>query len=221
MPGQPRVVLLKPLVTSPLIEVGEFSYYDDPDDPMACETRNVLYHYGPERLVIGRFCALGAVGQGQVCFLSVGLVSGCDARDRRDGQPVVGLRPRCGGTARAGCRRRGRGPAGSRAGGARPIPGGVRRRDRRSGEARRGGVRRARRGRAQWPAARRARRSRVSNWAICLAGSAVLGAGAVRPGGRLVCGSDTRRWRSDSIRRASAIRRWDRRRWQRRRSRSE
>jgi hypothetical protein len=28
--GQPRVVLLKPLITSPLIEVGEFSYYDDP-----------------------------------------------------------------------------------------------------------------------------------------------------------------------------------------------
>ncbi|MDL4814039.1 integrase core domain-containing protein [Actinomadura opuntiae] len=37
MPGQPRVVLLKPLVTSPLIEVGEFSYYDDPDDPTAFE----------------------------------------------------------------------------------------------------------------------------------------------------------------------------------------
>ncbi|MET7304618.1 CatB-related O-acetyltransferase [Embleya sp. NPDC005575] len=59
MPGQPRVVLLKPLVTSPLIDVGEFSYYDDPDDPTAFETRNVLYHYGPERLLIGRFCALG------------------------------------------------------------------------------------------------------------------------------------------------------------------
>ncbi|MFF7245421.1 CatB-related O-acetyltransferase [Embleya sp. NPDC008237] len=59
MPGQSRVVLLKPLVTSPLIDVGEFSYYDDPDDPTAFETRNVLYHYGPERLVIGRFCALG------------------------------------------------------------------------------------------------------------------------------------------------------------------
>ena len=54
MPGQPRVVLLKPLVTSPLIEVGEYSYYDDPDDPTAFETRNVLYHYGPEKLVIGR-----------------------------------------------------------------------------------------------------------------------------------------------------------------------
>lgn len=44
-PEQPRVVLLKPLVTSPLIEVGEYSYYDDPDDPTAFETRNVLYHY--------------------------------------------------------------------------------------------------------------------------------------------------------------------------------
>ncbi|MFI8339210.1 CatB-related O-acetyltransferase [Streptomyces sp. NPDC085639] len=58
-PDQPRVVLLKPLLTSPLIEAGEYSYYDDPDDPTAFETRNVLYHYGPERLVIGKFCALG------------------------------------------------------------------------------------------------------------------------------------------------------------------
>lgn len=58
MPDQPRVVLLKPLVTSPLIEVGEFTYYDDPADPTAFETRNVLYHYGPDRLVIGKFCAL-------------------------------------------------------------------------------------------------------------------------------------------------------------------
>ncbi|WP_259453149.1 CatB-related O-acetyltransferase [Streptomyces ginkgonis] len=59
IPGEPRVVLLKPLITSPLIEAGEFSYYDDPDDPTAFETRNVLYHYGPEKLIIGRFCALG------------------------------------------------------------------------------------------------------------------------------------------------------------------
>jgi virginiamycin A acetyltransferase len=59
MPDQPRVVLLKPLITSPLIDVGEFSYYDDPDDPTAFETRNVLYHYGPEKLIIGKFCALG------------------------------------------------------------------------------------------------------------------------------------------------------------------
>ncbi len=59
IPGQPRVVLLKPLVTSPLIEVGDFSYYDDATDPAAFETRNVLYHYGPEKLIIGKFCAFG------------------------------------------------------------------------------------------------------------------------------------------------------------------
>lgn len=38
--------------------MGEYSYYDDPDDPTAFETRNVLYHYGPQKLVIGKFCAL-------------------------------------------------------------------------------------------------------------------------------------------------------------------
>ncbi|WP_450097616.1 hypothetical protein [Salinispora mooreana] len=39
MPEQPRVVLLKPLITSPLIEVGEFTYYDDPDDPTGANHR--------------------------------------------------------------------------------------------------------------------------------------------------------------------------------------
>ncbi|MCX5200211.1 CatB-related O-acetyltransferase [Streptomyces sp. NBC_00237] len=57
-PEQPRVVLLKPLVTSDLIEVGDYTYYDDPDDALAFETKNVLYHYGPDRLRIGKFCAL-------------------------------------------------------------------------------------------------------------------------------------------------------------------
>ena len=59
IPDQPRVVLLQPLITSPLVEVGEFTYYDDPDDATAFLTRNVLYHYGPEKLIIGKFCALG------------------------------------------------------------------------------------------------------------------------------------------------------------------
>ena len=58
--GQPRVVLLKPLITSPLIEVGEFSYYDDPEFADEFETRNVLHHYGPDRLIIGKFCAFAA-----------------------------------------------------------------------------------------------------------------------------------------------------------------
>jgi hypothetical protein len=38
IPDQTRVVLLKPLVTSPLIDVGEYSYYDDPVDAIAFET---------------------------------------------------------------------------------------------------------------------------------------------------------------------------------------
>jgi virginiamycin A acetyltransferase len=44
MPEQPRMVLLKPLLTSPLIEVGEFSYYDDPDDPSAPSSRSSRPH---------------------------------------------------------------------------------------------------------------------------------------------------------------------------------
>jgi virginiamycin A acetyltransferase len=53
-----NTVFLKPLVTSPKIEVGEFTYYNDSDDPTQFETRNVLYTAGPEKLVIGRFCAI-------------------------------------------------------------------------------------------------------------------------------------------------------------------
>ena len=51
--GQERVVFLRPLVTAPKIEVGEYTYYDDPDDPLGFERNAVLYAYGPERLVIG------------------------------------------------------------------------------------------------------------------------------------------------------------------------
>jgi hypothetical protein len=40
----------KPLVTSPKIEVGEFTYYNDADDPIPFETRNVPYTSGPELL---------------------------------------------------------------------------------------------------------------------------------------------------------------------------
>ncbi|GIL25263.1 CatB-related O-acetyltransferase [Actinocatenispora comari] len=53
-----RVVFLKPLVTAPHLVVGEYTYYDDPDGATRFETRNVLYAYGPERLVIGKYCAI-------------------------------------------------------------------------------------------------------------------------------------------------------------------
>ena len=58
--GHRRVVFLKPLVSNPNIVVGEYSYYDDPDDPTAFERDAVLYAYGPERLVIGRYCAIAS-----------------------------------------------------------------------------------------------------------------------------------------------------------------
>jgi virginiamycin A acetyltransferase len=58
--GQPRVVFLKPIVQHPHIEVGAYTYYDDPDGPEAFAEKAVLYAFGPERLVIGKFCAIAA-----------------------------------------------------------------------------------------------------------------------------------------------------------------
>jgi virginiamycin A acetyltransferase len=58
LPEHHRVVMLKPLIDVPHIEVGEYTYYDDPDDPTAFVRDNVLYDYGPEKLIIGKYCAL-------------------------------------------------------------------------------------------------------------------------------------------------------------------
>jgi virginiamycin A acetyltransferase len=58
MAGVERVVLLKGVVDSPLVEVGDYSYYDDPVEPERFLEKNVLYHYGPELLQIGKYCAL-------------------------------------------------------------------------------------------------------------------------------------------------------------------
>jgi virginiamycin A acetyltransferase len=58
-----NTVFLKPLITSPKIEIGEYTYYNDYnnlDDATAFETRNVLYTAGPEKLIIGRFCAIAS-----------------------------------------------------------------------------------------------------------------------------------------------------------------
>lgn len=60
LPGHPRVGFLKAFVNQPNIEVGEFSYYDDPAGPEHFVERCVLHHYDfmGDKLVIGRFCAL-------------------------------------------------------------------------------------------------------------------------------------------------------------------
>lgn len=53
---------LKNILTAPNIWVGDYSYYDDPEDPTAFERNNVLFNW-PEfgdKLVIGKFCAIAS-----------------------------------------------------------------------------------------------------------------------------------------------------------------
>ena len=52
-----RVCFIKNFIKSPNIIVGDYSYYDDPVNPEDFE-RNVLYNYGSDRLIIGKFCAI-------------------------------------------------------------------------------------------------------------------------------------------------------------------
>lgn len=59
--GAARLGFLKNFVTRANIEVGDYTYYDDPKGPGAFE-QNVLYHFDfiGDRLVIGRFCSIAA-----------------------------------------------------------------------------------------------------------------------------------------------------------------
>lgn len=61
MPGVRRVGFLKPLVDAPNVVIGDYTYYDDPHGPERFVENCVLYHYPfvGDRLVIGRFCAIG------------------------------------------------------------------------------------------------------------------------------------------------------------------
>lgn len=58
--GQRRVVFLRPLVQSANVEVGEYTHYDSDGDSLAFERDAVLYAFGPERLIVGRFCAIAS-----------------------------------------------------------------------------------------------------------------------------------------------------------------
>lgn len=55
-------VYLKNIITSPMIEVGEYTIYDDfVNDPRDFERNNVLYHYpecNNDKLKIGKFCSI-------------------------------------------------------------------------------------------------------------------------------------------------------------------
>lgn len=59
MEGFPQVCFIKNSVVNPNIIIGNYTYYDDPEDSENFE-RNVLYHFPfiGDKLRIGKFCAI-------------------------------------------------------------------------------------------------------------------------------------------------------------------
>ena len=51
---------IKNIVTSPNIIIGDYTYYDDSNNPLDFEKNNILFNYPKfgDRLIIGKFCAL-------------------------------------------------------------------------------------------------------------------------------------------------------------------
>ena len=61
IPGVERSGFLRNFITRATIEVGDYTYYDDPAGPARFE-ENVLYHFDfiGDRLIIGRYCSIAA-----------------------------------------------------------------------------------------------------------------------------------------------------------------
>lgn len=61
IPEQTRLVYLKTIIKNPNIIVGDYTYYDDFDNPENFE-KNVLYHFDfiGDQLIIGKFCAIAS-----------------------------------------------------------------------------------------------------------------------------------------------------------------
>ena len=59
--GDDQTIYLKPAITNPNIQVGDFTMYNDfVHDPRDFQQNNVLYHYpvNGDKLVIGKFCSI-------------------------------------------------------------------------------------------------------------------------------------------------------------------
>ena len=59
--GDDQTIYLKPAITNPNIQVGDFTMYNDfVHDPRDFQRNNVLYHYpvNGDKLVIGKFCSI-------------------------------------------------------------------------------------------------------------------------------------------------------------------
>lgn len=59
VPEHPRIMFVKNIADLPNVQIGDYTYYDDPEGPEAFR-RNILYHFAfsRDRLVIGKFCAI-------------------------------------------------------------------------------------------------------------------------------------------------------------------
>lgn len=59
--NQTRLVFLKNIITNPNIIVGDYTYYDDFENPEKFE-QNVLYHFDfvGDKLIIGKFCSIAS-----------------------------------------------------------------------------------------------------------------------------------------------------------------
>ena len=59
--GDTQTIYLKPAITNPNIQVGDFTMYNDfVHDPRDFQRNNVLYHYpiNGDKLIIGKFCSI-------------------------------------------------------------------------------------------------------------------------------------------------------------------
>lgn len=61
MENYDKLCFLKNVVKNPNIIIGDYTYYDDINDPLNFE-KNVLYHFDfvGDKLIIGKFCAIAA-----------------------------------------------------------------------------------------------------------------------------------------------------------------
>jgi virginiamycin A acetyltransferase len=61
MPQYQKLVFLKNFINHPQIEIGDYTYYDDLEDPSNFE-RNVLYLFDfiNDKLIIGRYCSIAS-----------------------------------------------------------------------------------------------------------------------------------------------------------------
>ena len=58
----PSVCFIKNVVTRKNISIGDYTYYDDPQDPTGFEKNNILFNYPffGDKLIIGKFCQIAS-----------------------------------------------------------------------------------------------------------------------------------------------------------------